>query len=132
MNLPLPQSQQPGQVETVAAPKPGAPVIGLRPRVAVNPRGENVGAQAHAPSGPGGWLQTGQGPRPAALAQLRVSPDQVKGLEDLVERVSFSECLNDKVGLAHYLSYVVAVVSLDPDKHHCGLLLAPKIGRAHV
>ncbi len=127
MNLPLPQSQQPGQGETVAAPKPGAPVIGLRPRVAVNPRGENVGAQAHAPSGPGGWLQTGQGPRPAALAQLRVSPDQVKGLEDLVERVSFSECLNDKVGLAHYLSYVVAVVSLDPDKHHCGLLLAPTV-----
>lgn len=45
----------------------------------------------------------------------------------MVSQVNFVECLNNTVGLAHYLSYVIVVVSLDTEKHHCGLLLAPTV-----
>lgn len=126
----LSQPERSGAAQAPAVARPGGvPVIGLRSSAHNTAK---PSSQAQATVGDGrqdtaNWLQPGQRLAPGPLAQIRVSPTQVKGLEDLVDKVSFIECLNDRIGLAHYLSYVIAVVALDVEKKLCALLLAPTV-----
>ncbi|MEY2621834.1 MAG: hypothetical protein RIT26_1654 [Pseudomonadota bacterium] len=128
MTMPDPATQPtpPSATEGVLGlSRVGVPLIGLRNR-ATAPAANTAGAPL-APGHTPAWLAPGQKPANPALALLRVSGTPVRGLEDLVSKVSFYECLNEALGLAHYLSYAIAVVSLDREKHLCGLLLAPTV-----
>ncbi len=106
----------------------GVPLIGLRNRAGTSAP-QSVGTEAKPAPLPGAphWFVPGQHLINPDLAQLRVSSALIKGLEDLVSKVSFNECLNEAIGLAHYLSYAIAVISIDRDKQQCGFLLAPTV-----